>query len=64
MKKANIEIRTKAKESGVRLWQIADEMRISEPTMIRLLRHELSQNDKEKICAIIKELAQKGDYNI
>ena len=50
----NIEIR------AVRLWQIAETLKISEPTLTRKLRHELPDDDKKKIRAIIKELAQKG----
>lgn len=56
----NIEIRAAAKEKGVRLWQIAETLKISEPTLTRKLRHELPDEYKEKIRAIIEELAQKG----
>ncbi|MBQ4569392.1 MAG: hypothetical protein IJA62_05000 [Ruminococcus sp.] len=55
---ANIDIRTAAKEKGVRLWEIANAMNISEPTMTRMLRHELSAVEKEKINKVIDNLAK------
>lgn len=55
----NNEIRTKAKEKSVKLWQLADELKISEPTMSRKLRHELPEAEKSKILALIDEIAEK-----
>lgn len=55
----NNEIRTKAKEKSVKLWQLADELKISEPTMSRKLRHELPEEEKNKILALIDEIAEK-----
>ena len=57
---ANKEIREKAKMSGVLLWQIAEKLGISEPTMTRKLRHELSEADKQKILAIIDALSREA----
>ena len=57
---ANMEIREKAKASGVRLWQIAEKLGISEPTMTRKLRHELPEEDKQKILAIIDALSREA----
>ena len=56
----NKELRIYAKGHGVALWRVAEKMNISEPTLYRKFRHELSAEDKEKIRAIIEELAQKG----
>lgn len=56
---ANNDLRMKAKEAGVRFWEIADEMKISEPTMTRILRYELPEQEKEKILRIIEDLAAK-----
>ena len=53
---ANQEIRKYAKESGVKLWQIADKLNISEPTMTRKLRYELTEEEQKKIIDIITEL--------
>ena len=56
----NNEIRTKAKEKSVKLWQIADALQISEPTITRRLRHELPGEEKQKILALIDQIAEKG----
>ena len=53
----NSDVRKSAKDNGVALWQIADALKISEPTMTRKLRRELSADEKAKIYAIIDELA-------
>lgn len=58
-KMTNTDIRLKAKENGVPLWKIADKLNISEPTMTRKLRKELSDEEKTKIIGIIAEL--KGE---
>ena len=54
---ANKDIKTRAKEKGVFLWELADHLNISEPTMSRKLRHELPQAEKERIFSIIEEIA-------
>ena len=54
----NQEIRETAKNKKVRLWQIADKLGISEPTMTRKLRHELTKKEKKQIIKIINELAE------
>ena len=57
---SNLKIRQHAKKNGVALWQIADKMNISEPTMTRKLRHELNEEETIQIIGIINELA-KGE---
>lgn len=50
---ANADIRKAAKDAGVSLWELAEEMNVSEPTLTRMLRHELSKEVKEDlICSI------------
>ena len=44
--------------AGVKLWQIAEALGISEVTFSRRLRRELSVDEKEKIRAIITELSK------
>ena len=57
MKKlSNSDVRTKARENGVRLWEIADKLGISEPTITRKLRHELPADEKQRILAVIDEI--------
>ena len=55
---SNLEIRRTAKANGVALWQVADKLGISEPTMSRKLRHELAEDEKARILNIIAELAK------
>ncbi len=55
----NTDIRKYAKSHGVRLWQIADELGISEITMSRKLRYELSEDEKQKILEIINEFEEE-----
>ncbi len=57
MKKQNLDIRNAAKESGVRLWEIADELGILDVSFSRKLRKELSTEEKAKIYAIIAQLS-------
>lgn len=54
---SNLDVRTIAKENGVRLWEIADKLGISEPTITRKLRRELPADEKKKILAVIDEIA-------
>ena len=54
---ANTDVRTTAKENGVRLWEIAEHLKISDPTMTRKLRKELPDSEKQEIFKIIDELA-------
>ena len=56
-KLANADIRQAAKDAGVSLWELADEMNISEPTLTRMLRHELSGYMKADLLAAIAIVA-------
>lgn len=58
---SNQDIRTDAKNKGVYLWEVAARLNISEPTMTRKLRHELSAGEKRQIISLIDEIAaEKG----
>lgn len=57
MKIRNLDIRAAAKESGVRLWEIADELGILDVSFSRKLRKELSTEEKARIYAIIAQLS-------
>lgn len=56
---SNIEIRKKAKESGVHLWRIADVLGITDGNFSRKLRKELSEAEKEQIFKIIDDLKER-----
>lgn len=55
--KANKDIKAKAKEKGVFLWEIADRLVMIDTAFSRKLRHELPQGEKERIFSIIEEIA-------
>ncbi len=57
MKIRNLDIREAAKKSGVRLWEIADELGILDVSFSRKLRKELSAEEKAEIYAIIAQLS-------
>ena len=57
----NTDVRAYAKEKGVKLWQIAKVLGISEPTMTRKLRSELPETDKQTFRRIINELSTRND---
>ena len=57
---ANEDIKLYAKQHKVKLWQVANVLGKSEPTMTRLLRNELSEEAKADFRHIIDELAQQA----
>lgn len=56
MKKANGDIRIFAFKNEVKHWQIAAALKMDQAKFSRMLRTELSQEEKEKIFKIIEEL--------
>ena len=58
----NIDVRKRVKDAGLKLWQIADALGVSEPTMTRKLRHELDQADKAQIFRIIDQIAKEESH--
>lgn len=59
----NQEIKSKAKEKGVKLWEIADVYGINDGNFSRKLRHELPEAEKAKILALIDEIAERRENN-
>lgn len=55
----NTDIRILAMQNRVKLYQIAEYLGIWDSTLSRKLRRELPPEEKEKIMAAIKELAQE-----
>lgn len=53
----NTDIRAEAKKNCVFIYEIADKLGISEPTMTRMLRRELTQERKNVIIRAISEIA-------
>lgn len=54
---ANEEIRTAAKDKGIRLWEVAERYGLSEGNFSRKMRRELNSGEKAKIMSIIDDLA-------
>lgn len=54
---ANAIIREEAKASGVKLWQIADAIGLTDATFSRKLRKELPDDEQEKILEVIEKIA-------
>ena len=57
--KQNITIRRYAKEHGVKMWQVAEVMKMHESALSVKLRKELPDQEREKILKIIAELVQE-----
>lgn len=54
----NREIREAAKQKGVKLWQIADALGITDASFSRKLRREFTDDERERILAIIDRIAE------
>ena len=55
----NLDVRTYAKEKGVYLYEVAEALNISEPTIMRWLRAELTDERKAAIVEAINCVAVK-----
>lgn len=58
--KANCKVRETAKKNGVKHWQIASRLGVSEQTLMRWLRVPLSLEKEAAIMATIDEIAKEG----
>ncbi len=55
----NKEIREAAAEAGVRLWEIADRLGLTDGNFSRKLRHELPDTERERVLSIIGEIVKE-----
>lgn len=53
----NVDIRTEVKEAGVKLWQVAEQLGMSDSAFSRYLRHELPDTKKAQIRKIIRGMS-------
>lgn len=61
---ANEILKAAAKKSGVRMWQIAEEISTPEASFSRKLRHELPEAERDKLLEIINQIAaRRGEAN-
>ena len=56
---ANEIIRSTAKARGVCLWELADVLGVSEPTVTRKLRRELDEPERARFLEAIESVAKK-----
>lgn len=56
----NKEIRRKIGAYGLKHWQVAEALGMSEATFYRKMRKELPNDEKEKFLAIIDELGKEN----
>lgn len=54
-KHANESIHNEIKKSGLKYWQVADLLNIAPETLSKHLRHEMRQEEKQRIIEVIKE---------
>ena len=59
MRSSNQDIKKKIKEAGVYQYQIADILGVSETTLVRWLRYELTDEQRNMILAAIEKGATK-----
>ena len=59
----NNDIRVRARNQGVCLWQIANKLNMRDSNFSRMLRTELPNEKKENIFKIINEIGKERDLN-
>lgn len=59
MTRANCDIRERARNAGVPLWAIAEEIGVSEATLTRRMRLELRGEEKRQLMTVIGRIAQR-----
>lgn len=57
----NQEVRQAAKAAGVKLWQVAESLGLSDTAFSRRLRHELPEKTRRQALAVIEKLAQEAE---
>ena len=54
---ANFSIKSAARDSGVKLWRVAEALGMTDSAFSRKLRHELPPDEKAHIFSVIGSLA-------
>lgn len=57
----NTDIRSEIKSAGLYFWQIADALGLNDGNFSRKLRHELPDEEKARIRAIVAELTAQRE---
>ena len=53
----NGEIRNHAAQKKVRFWRVAERLGIADCTLAKRMRHELSEQEKQRVLSIIDKIA-------
>ena len=61
MNETNHEIKRKAAGAGVRLWEIADRLEMTDSNFSRMLRKELKPKEKQLILEIIERIEKEHE---
>lgn len=59
----NSDIRQEAQKANVKLWQIAEKLDVTDSTFSKMLRKELSAEQKQKIFTIIATIEKEDSKN-
>lgn len=60
----NFDVKVKAMEKDIRLYEIAQQLGISESAFNRRMRKELSQADRERFLIAIEEIATEKNRTV
>jgi hypothetical protein len=55
----NADVRDAVNRAGLRLWEIAEQLKVSDANFSRMMRHEFAPEMKERILSIISALTQE-----
>ena len=61
---ANMDIRTRAENAGVMLWEIAYNMKLRDSEFSRLMRREIDDAKKGLIFALIEEIKEEHESRL
>ena len=56
---ANDEIKAYAKQAGVRLWEVAEQLNITDVSLSKKLRYELDPEYKSRIIKLVDQIAKE-----
>ena len=61
---ANNKLRSYSRDKSVYLWEVDNALRISEATMTRKLRLELSREEISRIMSVIDEISKRKESEV
>lgn len=56
---ANDEVKAYAKQAGVRLWEVAERLNITDVSLSKKLRYELDLEYKSRIIKLVDQIAKE-----